>query len=482
MKISERYALGKSQYELDFVDIDPNRDVSLFIDPHFLAHRSDRFSVAATRTLRNFFSTFLRFVRNDQLEEARDLFSHLQEPNETCLGMSKGRPSGRGVGSVQAEQLFQSLVNSRAVQTGLVEHIEDCRVFIKGFDKDKLSDLTTNVIRKHLIEYTQAQCRLWGIEMQEQAPSGWMWDSGLSDWTSDHTEMLIIDGRPILLVPKGIVSYSTAYSAGRFHRHFVLSYLQNEHLRLNSALVQRKKLKGGKESVWVRKSDIQAHEAPFDKDYLTRFTQQHVDVFRNFKRTAGENISSLDNHELTERDAIEVIDYLRDELTNIEAGPRMAGSYHRLVVGILELAFYPSLIYPEVEREINDGRKRIDIIFENAAKEGFFARLHQTHGITCPYIFIECKNYSRDVANPELDQMIGRFSPNKGKYGIVVCRDVDDMETLLMRCRDAHVNQQGTAMPLVDDDLHRMLDALRLNDREIIERLMSGRLRRVVLG
>ena len=55
MRITELFNLNKSQAEIDFVNIDPDTDTSLFVDPHLLGRRQDRWSIDATRTLRSFF-------------------------------------------------------------------------------------------------------------------------------------------------------------------------------------------------------------------------------------------------------------------------------------------------------------------------------------------------------------------------------------------------------------------------------------------
>jgi hypothetical protein len=46
-------------------------------------------------------------------------------------------------------------------------------------------------------------------------------------------------------------------------------------------------------------------------------------------------------------------------------------------------------------------RKRIDIMFSKSADDGFFPMLVQSHKILCPYIAVDCKNYSEDPNNPE---------------------------------------------------------------------------------
>jgi hypothetical protein len=425
VKISERFNLGKSQYELDFVDIDYNRDTPLFLDPYFLARHDDPWSIDASRTIRSFFEQFVTLVRSGKKDDARALFEHLGEPNETCLGMSKGRPRGRGIGDENADDIFDSLLKSRAIETGIVDHLEDTRIFVRNIDKDKVSDMATNILRGHLLEYTRNQCILLGIPLQPNAPAGMVWSAKTRCWEPYIGEVLIADGKRLLLVPKAIVSFAEKYTSKEYHQHFVLNFLQHEHLRMNSALVQRKSLRNGSEKRWVTKKSVEATEAPLTKEFLATFTRSHPDVFKNFREKTRAKVKRLVNENLTPQRVEDVADHLIRSLKSIPSGTENATAYHRVVAGILELIFYPNLFAPQVEREIHDGRKRIDITFDNGAEVGFFYRLHSTHQFPSSYIMVECKNYGRDIANPELDQIAGRFSPNRGKVGLVVmCQDV----------------------------------------------------------
>lgn len=98
MKLSDHFSLHASQHELDFIDIDLDNDTPLFIDPHSLATRVNSLSVDATKSVRSFFRYFLALVRARNEAAALELFLHLREPNETRLGLSRGRSQGRGIG------------------------------------------------------------------------------------------------------------------------------------------------------------------------------------------------------------------------------------------------------------------------------------------------------------------------------------------------------------------------------------------------
>ena len=145
-------------------------------------------------------------------------------------------------------------------------------------------------------------------------------------------------------------------------------------------------------------------------------------------------------------------------------------------MGILELIFYPYLCNPVKEYEINEGRKRIDIKYTNCAEKGIFFRIPNQFQIPCPYIFVECKNYSRDVKNPELDQMIGRFSVNRGKVGIITCRNIENIDLFLARCKDTYRDQQGLIIPLVDEDIIKMMNALKSGKDMIWQEVIEKRI------
>lgn len=480
MKISEIFNLKKSQAELDFIDIDLDKDVPLFLDPQFLANRTDRWSLEATRTIRSFFQYLVTLFSNNKNEEAWKIFSYLSEPNETCLGLSRRKPKGRGVGPEDTKKIFKKILQSKAVKTGLVEDLEDLVIFVENFGKDKLSDMTTNIIRKHLINYTKTQCNLWNIFLQKNIPSRQYWSKELNQWDNNYTEMLVIEERKCLLVPKSVVSYNNEYTPQKFHTHFVLNFLQQEHLRLNTALVQREVKKDGSVKSFVTKKSIKETESPGTKADLNNIVDKHPELFHNFKKAKTIPGISLPNEAISDVNVSEVASYLRNKLADTPSGHAHAAEYHNLIIGVLEILFYPELSFPQKEKSIHQGRKRIDITFDNAAHEGLFAELG-SH-MSCQYIFVECKNYVGDPKNPELDQLSGRFSHNRGKVGLLVCRQIDEIEIFYKRCSDTFKDDRGLILPIVDSDLITALNKWENNIDFPLSELLRDRKRLIQLN
>lgn len=459
MKISEAMGLNKSQLELEFVDYDLTSDTSLFLDPYFISTQNNNFCNQANIIIRSFFNCLLLYLREGDYAKARNMLRNIGEFKDANLGLSEGLPKGKGIGSFYSEKLFKSLKRSKAVKTGLVQDVEDLAIFIEGIGKDRISDMLGNILKKLLIEYTIEQCNLYGISLQN-APSGYYWDVETCEWRTTYEKRLIINGKAYVLIPKFIVCYSVVYTPQNFIQHFALNFLQDEYLRLGSPLIKYTYDKDGSvKSAEVTKISIREDYARrncvLNKDFIFSFASRHKEVLKKFKDEVRSKIVSKE--ELSETDKIIVLQTLINGFDDILAGKENADAYHNWVLGVLEVLVYPNLINPKKEDSINDGRKRIDITFENASKDGFFFELPTTHQVESNKIMIECKNYTKDIANAELDQMNGRFGNNRGRFGIVCCRDIDNKELLKKRCVDFASAQRNYIVVLTDGDFKSVL-------------------------
>lgn len=135
-------------------------------------------------------------------------------------------------------------------------------------------------------------------------------------------------------------------------------------------------------------------------------------------------------------------------LPAIPPGNEHASEYHNLIIGAVEFLFFPQLIYPRKEHEIHEGRKRIDIVLENSGRSGVFADIAIVRNYPASYVFFECKNYGREVGNPEIDQLSGRFSRERGRMGFLCCRGFEDRPKFIERCCDTFRDDRGFDAPI----------------------------------
>ncbi len=450
---SRHYKLNRSQSELDFVDVRLTGDVPLFIDPYALSKRQDVWSIEASNLVVDFFQQAINYVRMHEDDRAKAILSRLNEPNETGLGLSAKGRRGRGVAGRQSLELFEHLKDSTAARTGFLKDLEDCELLVPGISDDKISDITTNIIREKLVEYTGSQCDLHGIPTQSVAAGFW-WDPHQSDWTAEHYACLpVYKGRLLLLVPKAIARRRMAFNYQEYYSHNVLEFLQTYHLDAGTALVEL--LRNGKRRV-TKKALRERH--PLSKEFLYEFSKGHPQVFEEYKNEVRD-LRELDDADVGVYAGTrsEGLDFLLQKLRAIPVGAQDADAYHGSIIGLLEALFYPDLMYPKKEQEMHDGRKRIDITYSNAARSGFFYWLHSVKMIPCPFIMVECKNYSADPANPELDQLAGRFSVQRGQFGILVCRSCADRTRFRKRCRDTAQDGRGYVLMLTDEDIEELV-------------------------
>lgn len=473
MRVSEHFGLLRGQPYLDFVDVDIEDDTKLFISPSAITLLPSDWGIACTGLITNFFERVLTAIRRKDDTEAIQLLSGLNEPNETHLGLSAGRSRGRAVGEGLAHKLWESLGQSEAVHHGLIEKLEDSILLVPRIGPDIISDITTVVLREPLIEYTQAVCQAYGIPLTPDVVSGRLWNPTTEAWFEKYVELPTTGNKRLLLVPKAIVRQRSEYDAGEYFHHYILTILQQEELNANSALVQM--LKNGQRRV-TKKALTEKYGT--GKSVIVEQTILHPDALRLYREDHRDVTPPLGHEELSSDPARDLPDYdaLIRRLNDTTAGREDSKDYELVIEDLLYALFYPALTCPDRQFPIHDGRKRIDITYQNVDTTGFFRYL-SIH-MKCPFVFVECKNYTGDPANPELDQLSGRFSPQRGRVGLLVCRRFENKELFLERCCDTAKDDRGWILPIDDYDLINLVEERRYGSTAFP--LLVDRFKRIV--
>ena len=455
MKVSLYYDLKRTQATLDFLDVDIYNDIKLYIDPYAFELIPSEFSDRCKFYIQNYFDTLINYITIGDIDSARKILLELREPNETHLGMSKEESKGRGLGPFLASQILDSLQESEAIKTGLLQSIEESALLVPGVSYDIISDIVTNIIRQELISYTQDMAELYNIPLEDNVNSGPLWNTDTKQWYSKLVSLPKTDKGILILIPKAIIRKRTNYDIDEYYNYYVLDFLRTQEFKAGSGLIEL--LKNGKRR--ITKKSLEAKYGSEKKAVSVRETLKNPEIINKYRESKMNNISSpLDHEDLSIIENIPNIDLneIYNRLIAIPAGKKHADKYEKVVEELLSAIFYPDLMYPKAQHRIHDDRKRIDITYTNISQSGFFYWLALNYPAS--HIYVECKNYSADLKNPEYDQLAGRFSMSRGKFGLLVCRENVNTKLALLRSIDTARDDRGYIIVIEDNDFQDLID------------------------
>ena len=427
---------GINQSEVDFVIPRLGIDIPLCIDPFLLyKSRNPVFSQLHSIILKAF-NAGIQALREGKAEYARYLFD-FPEVREIGFGYSKESKRGTGIGDFLASLIIETLENSPALLERGIRHIEEMQLTAIGISYDRISDITANLIKAFLIEYTQKQCRMWGIPLTKDAPVSHIFDQDCFKWHDRYVDLPIspTDKQPILLVPRRIVRNLPWINYDDYFRIEFSSYLQAE-LR-----------KGGtKTKTRLSKKQVVS---------ITRTQIERIDRYIKTKEeTADQAQPSLDYIDTTKY--IQESRKLKALLGEIPTGTSYAAKYQQTVLEILNLLFSPELIDGEMEVRTLHGTERRDIIFTNDSDQSFWTYIRNEHSSFL--LMFEAKN-AKGLEASHLNQTATYLGDRLGRLGFIVTRNPAS-EAAQMKAFSIFndSNPRKIVLFLSDDDLVEMLD------------------------
>ncbi len=274
--ISTFFKLGSQQPKLDFVDIKLNTDNLLFIDPRLIESSNGLIAKKMQLRIEAFWGELIKNVKSKDVKKIYYLLSGLKEPNETRLGYAFSKPQGNSVADKLKPKIVDAIQRNKAVRSGVLSHFSDVELFIEDVGSDRISDITTKIIKEVLIEYTQEQCRLHKIPMKVVNQDD-IFDYKTLKWKKQKVELPVYHNKSIIFVPKNLVRLEgvAGQNLACFYRYAIRNFIVHDKDMLEDVSAS------GNDGKILLRDVKQLH--PISKDSLTNWGIKYGKLLVDYK-------------------------------------------------------------------------------------------------------------------------------------------------------------------------------------------------------
>lgn len=157
MFFSEKFNVSSEVVEAyGAVDISLVCDVPLFVDPMLIFNSKKPEYKALHEEIIKYFHFLYKKAENGLTKKEIDAWFNFSEVPNNWLGYSLVGNKGLALGKKYAEFLYNNIafaINTNGISRS--GHIEKIMLLYEGSGKDKISDLTVNLIKEYLCDYTE---------------------------------------------------------------------------------------------------------------------------------------------------------------------------------------------------------------------------------------------------------------------------------------------------------------------------------------
>ncbi|KHD44343.1 hypothetical protein ACVRZD_03660 [Streptococcus hongkongensis] len=221
---------NKKHNELDFVNIQIDQDVELFLDPTKLhsTYLSPIFNNSITK-LHSFFLEVYRIYIEYGESEVRKVLKFSSECNLIHLGYSRNGSRGTGASEDMLFNFFKNLTKFNESERKSLLHPASIAIFVPKFAEDRTSDFLVSILKKEIIEYTLEQAKIHNLEISPKKHNfGSYWAYPQLEWLEiENFYVTTSTGKPVLLIPKCLVSQKYKFSTSDFVKIIIFPNKRN---------------------------------------------------------------------------------------------------------------------------------------------------------------------------------------------------------------------------------------------------------------
>ncbi len=366
---------------------------------------------------------------NDSIEQ----LINLSECDEIGLGNSKTK-RGKRIGEKKAVEILSLFKDIPQINKSGFIHFEEIQLFIDNIAEDRISDITANFIKSFLIDYTIDQCEKNGIPIDKVSMPLFDMKKGKFIDEDVHLPINPNDKRPILLIPKRWLRYSTFINYDNFFQ---------DH--------------------YIKEAEVKLKE----RVKILNFNRHNYDMIQSYVKIKEKRQEDCVNDPLFKQ--IPVLSSKRKLNTILKLPTGKTNNadvaYENNLCPLLASLFYPDLDFAQEQSRTDSGVLIRDLIFYNNTSFDFLKEIYNDYD--CRQIVIELKNV-KEVQNSHVNQLNRYLKDSFGRFGIIFTRNKPPKK-VIRNTIDLWAGQRKCILILSDEDLQMMCQVYESKQRLPIE-------------
>jgi len=436
-RLTDCHGIHVSQDKLDFLIPYLGEDVPLCVDPFLLwKSPSQHYQSLHSLVVTSFNSIGYQYADGNK-EEMIKILMELSECNEIGLGFSatgKGKRMSQEL-SIRILDLFRVIPN---VRTNGFNHFEIIQLLVDGISKDRISDITSCIIKSFLIDYTIQQSNQAGIPVDSEKDIQ-VFDTQNCTFKTERIGLPINpeSGEQILFVPKYWLRRGPWISSGEYANGFLPQKILKENI-----------------------------EEPRKGELLT-YNRDNYGIIEEYIKVKERSSETCKNDPIFTPLPLLSLKRKIKRLESLPTGNENGNDkkFEEIAYHILSTTFYPHLDFALSQARTDSGVLIRDLIFYNNRTIDFLGDILKDYN--SKQLVFEVKNV-REIEREHIFQLNRYLNDNFGKFGIIVTRNKISRK-IIRNSIDLWSGQRRCIIFVTDADLALMVDLFENKQRMPIE-------------
>lgn len=419
-RLNDYYEIPLLQEEVDFAIPFLGEDIPLYLDPFLLWKSSSQMDRGLhARLIQNFNALGRMWMKGNQ--NAAQILIEASECDAVGLGNSAHK-LGHRIGENLAQEILSLFLHIPQLQENGFMHFEEIQLLVENVSKDRISDISCNLLGSFLIDYTIQNCETYGIPMEKM--NVLVYNEQIFRFESEYIKLPFdpITQKPIWFVPKRWLRKMPWLNPN----DYITNFYKNKTEELS------------------------------DHGKILMYNRFNYEIVRQYTEIKERTAKDCANDPLFVQIPILSAKRKVNEILKLPSGRErnVDKKYESYVTQLLSSMLYPHLDFAQAQSRTESGAQIRDLIFYNNISEAFFKEIYETYG--AKQLIFEMKNVSA-LEREHINQLHRYLSESFGKFGVIVTRN-EPSKPIKQNIIDLWSGQRVCIIVLTDYDLQQMVE------------------------